>query len=217
MVLSLTASAVTGGTTQLGTETTTLNTAGNSYAGTTVISTGTLLPGGAKPIPNGSAVTLSGGTLNPGGLSDTAGVFSLAGSGTRNVDFGAGTSTLLARTDATTWLASGGKLEVWNWTGTLGIGGGTDHFDFPALAGGGTTFTLRQVQLYSGSNGTGPNGTGPLGSGAGFVGNELVPLVVIPRTYFAVAVIGLIGLIGWRKRRRFTRCPEARKVALAAT
>lgn len=191
-----------GGITKAGAGTLMLSSTANSYTGTTTIQGGTLLLGNDNVIPDASAVTLSGGTLHTGGFDDTAGVFSLTTAATKILDMGHIGASLLNffSTDTSLWT---GALHVWNWTGTVGAVNGTDQIDFGSFTGP-DTFNLSQVRFYAGA------GTYLLGNGAAIVSNELIPTFTpVPETSTVAGILALVGLIGWRERRYFLRCPEA--------
>ena len=93
------------------------------YTGRTVVNAGTLLLEGAgNHVPDTSAVTLAGGTLAMGGLTETVGTLTLSG-GSSVIDLGTGTSfRTFADSCGVAWT---GTLSIWNWSGAWG-GGGTD-------------------------------------------------------------------------------------------
>ncbi len=171
----------------------------SSYVGETKISGGTLLLGASNVIPNNSQVSLNGGRLAMGstGFDDRAGVFVLQNSSV--IDFGNGTqngqsaSSVLtfATTNFSTW---SGTLSIWNWTG----GALQDQLIFLSHTGSPLPY---QVQFYS------DNGITPIGTGGVFQGNQLVP---VPEASTVMGVLALVGLVGWRERRHFLRCPAAR-------
>ncbi len=156
-------------------------------------------------------LTLNGGNFSTGGLSDSAGVFSLTGNATAVIDFADSSSLLrFASTNTSQW---NGRLEIWNWTGNLYSGAGGNQLAFNNFSGP-DYFTGDRVQFYS------DNGMTPRGYGAAMVGNlecgyTLTAITAIPEASSVAAVLALLGLIGWRERRYFTRSPEAR--ARAAT
>ena len=154
------------------------------------------------------SLTLNGGTLMTGGsappntrIQDSAGAFNLTAGST--IDFGVnGGGSLLEflSTNTSGWT---GTLKVWNWTGKVNTPGGTDQLHYTTHTGP-SYFQGSQVQFYSDS------GVTPVGYGAAFFGNQLVP---IPEAGTAAGLLSLIGLIGWRERRFFLRCREARESA----
>ena len=168
----------------------------------TVNNTGTLLLSGTGDRVNNSAgLTLNGGTLNTGGLSETMGALTLSADST--IDFGAGNASELTFTTLT---LGGNNLNIWNWTTTNGYipDGGTagdglrDRLLFTTLGTLSAT-ELSEIHFFSGA------GTGALGDGVqiSFGGNqELVP-VPEPTTIFGA--LALVGLVGYRERRRFRR------------
>ncbi len=82
-----------------------------------------------------------------------------------------------------------------------------DH-DFNGADGGLTTAQLSQVSFFSGIN-TGFLGTTSfLSAGAG----EIVP---VPEPSSVATVMGLLGLIGWRERRKARLTRQTARVAMA--
>ena len=158
---------------------------------------GTLLLSGTGNRVNDSApVTLTDGTFNTGGLSETVGALTLSPSSVLAViDMGAGTSLLtFANAGVTTW---NGALSIWNWSGTPVTGGGTDQLLLTSSANNGS-ITFSNINFFSDS------GLNQIGFGSGFIadgfgGGEIIP---VPEPSSVATVMGLLGLIGWRERRR---------------
>lgn len=100
-----------------------------AVSGNVLLTGGTLRLDGANQIADAAAMTLSGGTFNANGFSDTLGTLTL--DGTSALDFGAGASTLL--------FAGGsfvdGLLTISNWDGVFTTGGGTDQLRFASAPG----------------------------------------------------------------------------------
>ena len=82
-------------------------------------------------------------------------------------------------------------LSVWNWNGSLRTAGGTDQLIFTGTTG---PVDLPNVNFYSDAGGTLLGG-----GGAMFDGNELVP---VPEPGAVLTGLMLLGLIGYRERRR---------------
>ena len=196
----------------------------NLYTGTTSINGGTLeLP--ATGSLASSAVAISGGTLLLGGgtgdrlsntgsvtlgnaasdsilqlnntVSETAGPLSLSagGAGRRVIDFGSVSGVL----NFTSLLTNASPLQVWNWSGNVGTGGGTDQFIVN------TTDSFSNVFFFSDS------GVSPLGTAAFATANpgELVP---VPEPGALFAGLALLAPLAWRERRQWMRCREARRM-----
>ena len=178
-----------------------------STSAVTVNTGGTLLLSGSGDRVNDSAaITLSGGTFNTGGLSETVGTLTLSDDSI--IDFGGGASTLsFANSSGITW-ATGKTLSIWNWSGTPVDGGGTDQLRF--ASNGLTTTQLGQINFYSGA------GTGLL---TGVFGNDFVggvgEVVPVPEPSGVATVMGLLGLVGWRERRKVRAARAAGRVARA--
>jgi autotransporter-associated beta strand protein len=195
--------------------TTTLNGA-NTFSGTTTISAGTLRLGGANALQNTSGIsstggsltlsgvgdrinnsaplTLSGGSLSSSGLSEAMGALTVGGGGgtTSVIDLATGNSLLTFESAGST--AWSGDLEIWNWTGTRGQGGGTDRLLFSSAAGNGN-INLANVEFFS-DNGTTSLGTGMLVNQGGFT-----ELVAVPEPSVIFLELGIIGMVLHRRRR----------------
>jgi len=90
-----------------------------------------------------------------------------------------------------------GTLHIYNWTGTVGAGGGLDQIFFGSDVDGLTTAQLAQILFYSGEGGT------PLGSGKLLSSGEVVA-VPEPSTMLSLfAMLG--GVLGGRRFRRRTK------------
>ena len=215
-----------GGLTKDGASTQTL-TGENYYTGGTTLNGGTLeLSGALGALTATSAVNINGGTLLlsgsaanrikddatislgaatgstlqlSGAVTETLGAMTLSGgAGARVIDFGAGSGVL---TFTSLSAASSLPLQIWNWSGTIGNGGGTDRL---IITGGslGGSLTASDVSFYSGS------GTGLYSGATVFTsGGELVP---VPEASTLLGVLGLLAPLAWRERRHWMRCREAR-------
>ncbi|MFO0362150.1 MAG: MopE-related protein, partial [Flavobacteriales bacterium] len=98
----------------------------NTYSGNTSVANGILQLGAANVIPDGSNVTLNGGTLRSGattGFSDTAGTLTLNATSTLALGTGAHTLTF-ANSSAVSW--AGGYLFVTGWSGSFNGTAGTE-------------------------------------------------------------------------------------------
>jgi hypothetical protein len=155
-------------------------------------------------INNSSTITLNGGTFNTAGLSEhelsgvavTPGIGALTLSNSSIIDLGSGASILaFANSSAQTW---SGTLKIYNWSGTPGIGDGTDQVYFGTDSTSLTAAQLSQIAFYSDS---GTTFLGPAGFTTGLDG-EIGP-VPEPATCFAAALGA--GAIAWFQRRRFSR------------
>jgi autotransporter-associated beta strand protein len=184
-------------------------------SGITVSSGGTLLltnTGTTDRIKDSAPMTLAGGTLKFSGnvsetttLGMTPGTGALTLSASSIIDFDLGNVVInFGASNLETWT---GTLSIYNWDG-LYAGGGNDRLIFGT---DGTALTsgplgqLAKISFYS------DNGTmaGFLGTGQ-FVGavGEVVP---VPEPSSVMMTLGLLGLAGWRERRRtHGRLREAR-------
>jgi autotransporter-associated beta strand protein len=161
-----------------------------STSGVTVNTGGTLLFGATDQINHSAAVTLAGGTLKTGtttGFSETAGTLTLTNNSVIDLGSTATAQTLaFANSSSSSW-ATGDTLSIYDYTS------GTDIVSFGSSASGLTSTQLSQILFYSGA------GTGLLGP-AGI--NASGQLTVVPEPGTIFAALGLLGLIGWRERRR---------------
>jgi hypothetical protein len=193
----------------------------NTYTGATTVSAGILEVSGASgALSATSAVNINGGTLLlsgsaanrindaatislgaagstlqlSGAVTETLGALTLSGdAGARVIDFGATSGVL---TFASLTADSSLPLHIWNWSGNLGIGGGTDRF---IISNG---LAPSNVSFFSGS------GTGLYSGATVFTSsNELVP---VPEASTLLGVLGLMAPLAWRERRHWMRCREAR-------
>jgi autotransporter-associated beta strand protein len=155
---------------------------------------GTLLLSGSGARINDSAnFTLAGGTFRTAGLTETVGALTLSANSI--IDFGTGASanSLIFADSSALSESWTGTLSIYNWTGSPFVGGGPDHLFFGTNGSGLSGDQLDQISFFSGP------GTGFLGTG-GILGNgEIVP---VPEPTGTSVALALLGLIGWRERRK---------------
>ena len=168
----------------------------------TINSGGTLLLEGTSQIVNDAGVTLAGGSLRMAANSTNETVGALTLSSSSIIDFGtlSGTNNMIfADSSAIGWT---GTLSVWNWTQ------GTDHLYFGSVPNSGLISTqLGQITFYSDS------GTTSLGTARfGDLNGEVSP---VPEPSAVLVGLSLLSLCGYRERRWFLRCPEARRRVFA--
>ncbi len=161
----------------------------NTYSGSTNISGGTLLLGSNTALPSGATLSLSGGTLQTGAFGGSTGALSVTAASTIDMNDAA---SVLTFANTGTW---SGLLSVWNYTGgAIWTASTGDKLLFSA----GTFPDPTKVQFYSDGGSTLVGLGGDLiTSGGGF---ELVP---VPEASTAVGALALLGLVGYRERRRF--------------
>ena len=145
-----------------------------------------------------ATMTLNGGTFNTGGLSEhgtsnnTAGLGALTLSSSSVLDLGTGASVIaFADSHTASW---SGTLSIYNWTGSL-AGSGTDEVFLGSDTTGLTGTQLDEISFYSGA------GTGALGTARILASGEIVP-VPEPATIFGG--LALLGLVGYRERKRIS-------------
>ena len=169
----------------------------SSTASVAVNAGGTLLLGGNERINNAAAVTLGGGKIETAGFSETVGALTLTANSI--IDLGSGASTLTFAA-SNGLFATGKTLSIYNWTPT------SDHLFFGSGSPSLDIGQLGQISFFSGS------GTGFLGTGT-FTGSqgEVTP---VPEPSTLAVTLGLVGLIGWRERRRIAQASEAERRAM---
>ena len=218
-LVGATGAATTGALTKTGSGTLTLSGA-NTYTGATAINGGTLAVSGSLSATTAVSVTsgtllLSGnnavnattnaasigatGVLQQNGSNKTDLFGALTLSAGSIIDFGAGNANQLTFNS----LASFGGLKVTGWTGLLyapglaDAGGGTqDRLLFNSSTG------LNAAQLAS-INFFADNGTTQIGFGAAQISfGSQYELVPIPEPTTIFGALALVGLVGYRERRR---------------
>jgi autotransporter-associated beta strand protein len=196
---------------------TTRLTGANSYTRSTVVSAGTLeiagslsggtpilltsgskllLDGPSESISNGSTLTLDSSTLafKNGliGTKETFAILNLVGNAV--LDFGDGNSNQFSFLNGITGLQDF-TLRIDNWSGPAGVG----TQDVLSMSNALDATELSRISFYSGS------GTGFLGTGSqiafGGPAFEVVP-VPEPSSTALVSMVGLFGILRYRKHRR---------------
>ena len=193
----------------------------STFTGPTTVNAGTLQVGGtAGSLTTTSGINLDGGTLLvsssaanrigdsstfsfgsaagsrmtlSGNITETVGTLSLSASSTGIIDLGTNSTIwTFANSSAQTW---GGVLQVWNWSGNVAVGGGTDQLFFGNTSSGLTLAQASQVEFFS------DGGTTSLGTGILLPTGELVP-VPEPSAWLAVGGIALIIFQRESRRRK---------------
>ncbi len=212
------------GLTKTGAGTATLSGA-NGYDGTTLISEGTLEIGGSGQLSGGGAINIEGGTLllsgvasdrvadtTPvtlgstngtssalriaGSVTETFGALTLSGEpgGFRVIDFGSGSGILnFASLESGT---AGLPVQIWNWSGNVWIGGGTDQLKITSALLG-ANILLSDITIFSDSGVTTVR-TGEVAWANG-------ELVAIPEVSGALGGLALLLPLAWRERRQWWR------------
>jgi autotransporter-associated beta strand protein len=157
-----------------------------------VLNAGRLRLGQGHQVNDAAAVTFNSGDIETAGLSETLGVATLTADSV--IDLGAGASVLaFADSSGATW--TGTFLDVWNWTGTVDAGGGTDQLFFGSDLTGLTIEQLGKIRFFS------DGGTTQLGTGATILGNgEVVPSAIPEPTSVATLGVAALGLLARRRR-----------------
>ncbi len=155
-----------------------------------------LLSGTGDRINDAAGVTLAGGTFETGGLAESVGALTLSASSI--IDFGTGNfgnALTFANSSALagSWV---GMLSIYNWTGTVGIGGGPDRLFFGTDGSGLDVGQSNQISFYSGA------GMGFLGTGSILATGEVVPIPE-PSTVLLAACLVTVSLAreGGRRKR----------------
>lgn len=190
---TLTGAAGHSGTTTINSGTLQLDGTLASTSGVTVSSGGTLLLGAANRINDSASITLSGGKLDTGGFSETVGALTLTANSI--IDMGSGAS-ILTFTGTVTGLNSF-TLEIYNWTGEIWVGNGTDQLIFDDVL---TLAEMNNIIFYTDAGVTLASSTG----GWGFHqtgSNEVVPIPE-PSTYgVGVLLLLILGRYEWKRRK----------------
>ncbi|MGH8048529.1 MAG: beta strand repeat-containing protein, partial [Chthoniobacterales bacterium] len=169
---------------------------GPALSGTTsvAISGGTLQLGQDEQINDAATLTLSGGTFDTAGFSETLNTLTL--NGTAVLDLGGAASILhFADSSAIAWT---GTLSIYNWSGSLD-GGGTDQIYFGFTD---TTLTAQQlasINIYSDAGSTFVGNGGLLASGE---------LIAVPEPQVIALLLGGI-LVTAASIRRSRKQPSA--------
>lgn len=176
----------TGGLTQMGSGTTTLN-AANTYTGTTTIAAGTLGLGASERISNSSNMVLSGGTFALNGFTETLGTLALTANST--IDLGSGGVVLFANSNSGSGGPSWTNGAVLSITGTFLSG---SSIQFGSDSSGLSATQLSQISIAGWSN-LGINSQGFLTATAP---------IPEPSTYALLAGCAGLGLAVYRRRRQ---------------
>lgn len=186
--LSGTAKAYSGATSVTGGQLTTSTALTNTSA--VNVSNGTFAFGASNIVNNSAAINLGqGAVLQMAGFSDTLGTLAVTGTNAV-IDLSIGTSLVnFANSSTTDW--TGGMLTILGWNGAAG-GGGAEQVNI-ADAG----LTVNQLGQIFFNNPTG-YATGTYS--AKFIGNELVPDLLVPEP--SAALLALLGGAGFLARRR---------------
>ncbi|HEX8521083.1 MAG TPA: autotransporter-associated beta strand repeat-containing protein [Tepidisphaeraceae bacterium] len=150
--------------------------------------------GGSNQVADTSLVTLNGGTVEMADNSDTVGGLNLLNSSA--IDLGAGSTSILAFGDSSTWAwNSSAVLNILNWSGS-DSGGGTEAIKFGSNSPGLGEVQLAQIFFVN------PAGHDPGTYPATFSASdpsEIVPLVPEPTS---LGLMAGAGLLMSRRRRK---------------
>lgn len=168
------------------------NSSGNaihSSTNITVNSGGTLVLGASNQIGDGVGLILSGGTFLVGAANVTEDLGTLTLTADSTIDFGnfGGTGFRQLTFDNSAGISWTGTLTITNWQGVANTSSQFTEIFFGV--GGLTTAQQGQIRFANQGNVAGTL----LGTG------ELVP---VPEPKIYVAAIALLGVVGWRERRR---------------
>jgi len=169
------------------------NSSGNaigSSSSITVNSGGTLVLGASNQIGDSVGLILSGGTLLVGAANVTENLGTLTLTADSTIDFGAFGATGFRQLtfDPSNLISWTGTLTITNWQGVAQTS--SDFTEIVFGVGGLTSTQLGQIRFANQGN-----ATGALLSGTG----ELVP---VPEPKIYMAALALLGVVGWRERKR---------------
>jgi hypothetical protein len=137
-------------------------------------------------------MTLANGALKwTGSFSETVGALTLSANSEIDLGFTSGILRFAA-SNLSTWT---GTLSIYNWSGNP-AGGGTDQVFFGSNSSGLTSGQLGQINFYSGTT------VGSFLGTAKFTGTGDGEIVPVPEPTAVGVALGVLGLIGWRERRR---------------
>jgi len=166
----------------------------NAIAGgdITINSGGTLLLDASNQIANGVDLELDGGTFDTDGNSEALGQLTLSSNST--IDLGTGVSLLNFANSSSTSALWSGLLTIENWVGDPWNPGTQGRIFFGNNSSGLTASQLNMIQFAG------------FGVGAHLLATgELVP---VPEAEVLLAVLTVIGAVGWRERRRLRHLVE---------
>ena len=178
-------------------------------SGITVNTGGTLLlaqsgTASTDRINNAATLTLAGGTFNLGdkseGAAGTVGLGSLTLSASSTLDFGSNTAQGNVIEFAAGVTHTAGTLAITDWNGTLFTGNGSERLLFAGTLGAAGSFDQQFAQNAVSFNGVQGYSAVQFGTGAGAYYE--ITAVPEPTTWFAA--FGLLGLVGYRERKRLS-------------
>jgi len=157
-------------------------TAANTFVGTNFINAGTVLAAKVNALGSGNALTLGGGTFNPGALNQTLGVLNVTGTGPSILDLSSGPATI-------TFADSSGQAwsQIWDIFGYSGA-------DSIRVGTSASALTSAQVAAIFFTD---------LGEGAQIDINGFVTPVAAPEpSTLALGLLGGFGLLAACQRHR---------------
>ena len=180
----------------------------STYSGATTVSGGTLIVDSTGSLQNTTSVSVgsgtlgltaatqikttasislaNGGTFATGGVNQTLGALTLSGNSI--IDMGSGSSKLTF--DSLGDWTAGSTLSIYNWTRN------SDQVLFNTTTGLSDHFA--SITFYSDA------GVTPFTTPTHLYGNELTALTAVPEPSTYIGAVALLGLIGWRERRRIS-------------
>lgn len=165
----------------------------DAASGSLTVNGGTLLLGASNQIEDSTAMTLTGGSFDTMGNSDTLGTLTL--SGTSSIDLGSGGTLSFDASNGESW---SGSLSITNWDGDEN-GGGTTQLFFGSNNSGLNQGQIDSIQFVN------PSGFSPGTYGAKILSSgELVPFNPIPEpsTYLSGTLLLLAGVFYHFRRKR---------------
>jgi autotransporter-associated beta strand protein len=164
----------------------------------TVNSSGTLLLGASNQINNAATMTLAGGTFAVGGKSEGAagstGIGLLTLTSTSTIDFSVGATSSIIQFAGLGTHTAGALLQITNWDGTAGTGGGTERLLFTGTTTDFTSLFGQSDVTFNGLAGY---------DAVQFSGYYEITAVPEPTTWLAGTLA--LGVLAFTQRRRLAK------------
>lgn len=195
----------------------------NTYTGVTALDSGTLLVNGDQSGASGAVAVNNGGTLLGGSGAIGGSVTVNAGAIITGGNSGAVGNLTLSGSSSLTFNGASGNLATYaadisgitsdllSVGGLLDLSNGFDQITFFGTPDGTSSYTLA---TYSALSGTFENAIVPSGYTLSY-GTSQLELVPVPEPSAVAVAMGLLGLVGWRERRKGVAARRVSRVVVA--